>query len=212
MPNKTKLQNKNKKTTQKKPAQRKQIANPGSYYNYKARPNTNSKSLVVKIINSFIYIFGGLLLCIYLIIFVIEVAQSLGKPILGYQFYQLVSGSMYPEQCAESNYAAKNPTSCLHIGDKILVQSTDNYEVGDVITYIEVDGHYVTHRIVSINDGIIVTKGDANQSEDPPIHLDNIMGKMVKKANFIKFILDIKYPLAAIFAAIILIVFFLKRK
>lgn len=44
-------------------------------------------------------------------------------------------------------------------------------EVGDVITYMPppesgVD-HLVTHRIVSIDDGTFVTKGDANPQADP---------------------------------------------
>ena len=44
-------------------------------------------------------------------------------------------------------------------------------EVGDVITYMPppetgID-HLVTHRIVSIDDGTFVTKGDANAQADP---------------------------------------------
>lgn len=200
----TKTQTKKTKKVSEKSIQKKKPANQKQSKTSEhkvqiTKPQPDTRNIVTKIINLFVYIFGGILLCIYLVIFAIEIAQSVGKPIFGYQFYDLVSGSMEP---------------ALHVEDKILVQSTDKFNVGDIITYALDDGgqEFNTHRVVSINDDIIVTRGDANPSNDDPIHLSNIMGKMVKKADFVKFILDIKYPLIALFAAIILVSLFLKKE
>lgn len=199
----TKTQTKKTKKVSEKSIQKKKPANQKQSKTSEhkvqiTKPQPDTRNIVTKIINLFVYVFGGILLCIYLIIFIMEIAQSMGKPIFGYQFYYLASGSMEPT---------------LHIGDKILVKATDNFEIGDVITFTEDGGqNYTTHRVVSINDDIVVTKGDANTGNDDPIHLSNIMGKMIKKADFVKFILDIKYPLIALFAAIILVSLFLKKE
>ena len=48
-------------------------------------------------------------------------------------------------------------------GDLVLVRSVDRYEVGDVVAYHNHDlGQVVLHRIVQIDDGELVTKGDDN--------------------------------------------------
>ncbi len=192
------------KKISKKPVQRKKTTAQTQSKTLKietknTEAHLDARDIATKIINLFVYIFGGILLCIYLVIFAMEIAQNVGSPIFGYQFYDLASGSMEPT---------------LHVGDKILVQSTDEFNVGDIITYALDDGgqEFNTHRVVSINDDIIVTRGDANPSNDDPIHFSNVMGKMIKKAAFVQFILDIKYPIIAFFAAIILVSLFLKRE
>ena len=50
--------------------------------------------------------------------------------------------------------------------------------VGDVITFHQ-DGIHKVHRIIEIDDGTIVTKGDANQSPDAAIGLSDVDGKVV---------------------------------
>ena len=56
-----------------------------------------------------------------------------------------------------------------------------NLKEGDVVTYISEEGNYVSHRIVSINDNYISTKGDANSVEDKnKILMENVQGKVAR--------------------------------
>ena len=67
----------------------------------------------------------------------------------------------------------------LEINDLIIVEKTNDYEVGDVIVYD--DGHVlVVHRIVEIDEYTFVAKGDANDSNDRPYSVDLIKGEVVK--------------------------------
>lgn len=88
----------------------------------------------------------------------------------GIQFFTVESGSMTP----------KYPKDSL-----VFVKETPPEEIqtGDVITYVMNDkGTLVTHRVVSVNSGdeTFITKGDANQSQDPnPVMWGNVVGKVV---------------------------------
>lgn len=84
-----------------------------------------------------------------------------------YYFYKVISGSMEPE---------------LKIGDYILVHKQDDYKTGDIITFHDGEG-YVTHRIKEMTKSEVITKGDANNTEDAPINKKNIKGKYIKKIN-----------------------------
>ncbi len=94
--------------------------------------------------------------------------QILGKDLAtinGYGVLEVISGSMEPT---------------IHIGDMILVDTkADDYKPDDIITFYDVEGVFVTHRIVSIYDGMMITKGDNNNTEDAPLSVDRIIGKCV---------------------------------
>lgn len=94
----------------------------------------------------------------------------------GYNVYYILTGSMEPE---------------LSAGDIIIGKQTDHSElcVGDIITYNGMEGQtkdkIITHKIIEINDSNgepeFITKGDANEIEDPPVAADQIISKMVLK-------------------------------
>lgn len=108
---------------------------------------------------------------IALMVLVASACLSLIIPRLaGYEGYVVVSGSMEPT---------------IPVGSLIYSQQTDPalLKTGDVIVFIdEARGTTpITHRVVT-NDpstGTIITKGDANQSEDiNPVTYDNVVGKV----------------------------------
>ena len=41
------------------------------------------------------------------------------------------------------------------------------------------DGDFITHRIISDGDDYVITKGDANNSEDVNVKKNNIVGKVI---------------------------------
>ncbi len=82
---------------------------------------------------------------------------------LGYGLFEVISGSMSPT---------------INVNDLIVVSITDNIKKNDIITYYS-DGDFITHRVIDINGNDIVTKGDANNSEDVTVNSDMVVGKVV---------------------------------
>ena len=68
-------------------------------------------------------------------------------------------------------------------GDMIVVYGTRDVNVGNIIVFDVPDRKYpIIHRINSINDSIITTKGDHNQYQDPwRTTKDKIHGRAVLK-------------------------------
>lgn len=66
----------------------------------------------------------------------------------------------------------------LKTNDLVVVTEKDSYDVDDIVVYQ--DGHMlVIHRIVDIDGETVTTKGDANNSPDSPIQMDDIKAKYV---------------------------------
>ena len=104
-----------------------------------------------------------------LLIAVIAIALPLAAPdALGFKLYNIMSGSMEPE---------------LPVGSLIVVQACDPETVleDDIVAYENEDGVVIAHRVVTNREmlGELVTKGDANESEDPaPIPYSSVLGKV----------------------------------
>ena len=66
-----------------------------------------------------------------------------------------------------------------HTGDLVIVRKAQTYQIGDVVTYRDAEmGAYVIHRIIGMEQGQFVIKGDNNSWIDAyqPTH-DEIVGK-----------------------------------
>lgn len=88
--------------------------------------------------------------------------------IFGYSIFQIETGSMSPT---------------IEIEDIIIVKlGNDNLTQEDIVTFKQ-DGNLVTHRIIKIEDNLITTKGDGNNSEDEPITKEDVVGKTIKIFN-----------------------------
>ena len=103
----------------------------------------------------------------------------------GYASLEVVSGSMEPT---------------IHIGDMIVIDTKSvDYQENDIVTFYDVNGSFVTHRILSINGEDMITKGDNNNTEDEPIPRKNIVGKYVFKVNGLgKILASFKSPFVMI--------------
>ena len=84
--------------------------------------------------------------------------------IFGYSFFKVATGSMEPN---------------ISENDIIIVKDNSDYQVDDVITYKENDS-YITHRIVAINNDNLITKGDANNTNDEAVNKSQVLGVVVK--------------------------------
>lgn len=84
--------------------------------------------------------------------------------LFGYSIFEVATGSMAPS---------------INQNDIIITKKNNNYEVNDVITFSS-DNSYITHRIIGINNNEFITKGDANNTVDKPVNIDNVVGKLIK--------------------------------
>ncbi len=90
-----------------------------------------------------------------------------------YPIASITSGSMWP---------------VLKVGDLVLIHGINGKEdlkIGDIIVYrnqaasLGPENSFIIHRIVKLGDTIVITKGDANNIEDPPVAYDQVIGKAV---------------------------------
>ena len=76
----------------------------------------------------------------------------------------------------ESNSMAPN----FNKEDLIIIKEEKEYEVGDIITFKNLDGIYVTHRIIEKDENGFITKGDNNNTkDDEKATKEQICGKVV---------------------------------
>lgn len=110
-----------------------------------------------------------------LLLGVIALAAPLAVPrIMGCEVYEVISGSMEPE---------------IPMGSVIYVEPCDpmTVEQDEVIAFLR-DEAVVAHRVVhnSTTMGEFVTKGDANNVEDPdPVPYDAVVGRVTTSIPFV---------------------------
>ena len=141
-----------------------------------AKSSTNRK-IFLFVYNLFFYTLTiGILLSSVMFAF----SEKSDAAIFGYRFYQVLTNSMAPQPDSDARG--------FYAGDIVLVKMADGSQVkeGDIVTFQVGDGdRYLTHRMVErlteLNGeegDYIVTKGDANKSNDPPIEADRVHGKV----------------------------------
>lgn len=119
----------------------------------------------------------------------------------GYTIFQVITGSM---------------SNTINPQDIVIVKLTDDVKTNDIITF-RVGKDFVTHRMIGTEGDKIITRGDANNSQDAPITREVIIGKVVFIINNVAiWIKVIKEPIviAAIIISIIVIkiIFFKETK
>jgi signal peptidase I len=111
-------------------------------------------------------------------------------PFAGMQLFKVSSGSMEP---------------VIKVNNLIIVKKQKEYHEVDIVTYKK-GKDYINHRIVEIDGEEIITRGDANNTNDKPFKEDQIIGKYVYRFKLVAMINFIfKNPLNIFFAFIILL-------
>ena len=123
--------------------------------------------------------------------FQISILNKKYSNFIGYTFFEVTTGSM---------------SGTIEINDVVIVKINDNIKENDIITY-QLDDTIITHRLIKIEDNQLITKGDANNTEDRPIEKKSVIGKVVKTIPklgiWIKVLSDVKV-IASIIVTIIL--------
>ncbi len=118
-----------------------------------------------KIISYIFYTFLILLvsLCIYTFIAI----DILGKDyanVFGYTYFVVATGSM---------------SGTIEVNDVVIIKVGDTYSTNDIITYKDNSGEFITHRYIKEINNKLITKGDANNTEDDPISKKQVIGKVI---------------------------------
>ena len=141
------------------------------------------------------YIFYSILVCLVSLccyVFVcLDILHKNYVDIFGYTYFIVVSGSMTGE---------------IEVNDIVFVKITKNVKVKEIIAYIDENKSVITHRLVEINNGKYIAKGDANDSYDKAITKDAIIGKVVYILTP-KIIMEFAILIAIIFIALALLNF-----
>lgn len=102
--------------------------------------------------------------------------------IFGYRFYNVLTDSMVPQK--------DGPQDGFYSGDVVILKMMDGTQVkkGDIVTFTvgNAGKNYLTHRVVDKIDELngekgdyLITKGDANDTNDPPIPAEKVQGKVI---------------------------------
>lgn len=82
--------------------------------------------------------------------------------LFGWSAAVVISGSMSP---------------AIEVNDMVIIHSQNDYTCGDVIMYKDGDS-LVTHRVEEVTQTGYITKGDANNTADPPVPAELVVGKV----------------------------------
>lgn len=145
------------------------------------------------------YILNFFIICIVIILlfagyyfFQTNIQKKDYANIFGYSAFEVSTGSM---------------ANTLQIGDVIVVKINDEVQENDIIVFKE-DKSIITHRIIEMKEDKLITKGDANNSEDKPIERNQVIGKVIYTAKNIGVIRNIILTPEIFMCIIISILFF----
>ena len=101
----------------------------------------------------------------------------------GYGGAVVLSGSMEP---------------AIKVDELIIVKTANSYEPGDVVVY-QNGTILVVHRIMAMDGETVITRGDANNTNDDPVELSQVKGKVIAHIPHVgKAVRLLKTPLATV--------------
>ena len=123
---------------------------------------------MAKVINFILNVLLGIITVVIIIgayyMYQVKIQKKDYANLFGYSLFEVATGSMKPT---------------IQIGDVVIVKITKDVNENDIIVYIDGDD-IITHRLVEKSEDNIVTRGDANNSEDKPIKENMIIGQVIK--------------------------------
>lgn len=150
------------------------------------------QKLVAIILDLIIFIISVLVIIAGIYAVQTRILKKETAEIFGYTAFEVVTGSM---------------SGTIEIGDLIIVKVTNDVKINDIIVYK--DGtNFITHRVIDEKGTEIITKGDANNSQDVPINASQVFGKVeltIPKVGIWKKVLTTPSVLIAIVITIILL-------
>ncbi len=142
----------------------------------------STKSIILKIFKWIAYVLIAIIF-IFVAWVSIDRLTYYNAPIFGYRFSVIASESM--SYVNESNKEfLEGHDDQLQVNDLIItepINDINDLNVYDIITFIDDDNTLICHRIVEIDleDGVIWTQGDANNTRDGVVTIDEVKGRVI---------------------------------
>ena len=123
---------------------------------------------MAKVINFILNVLLGIITVVIIIgayyMYQVKIQKKDYANLFGYSLFEVATGSMSPT---------------IEVGDVVITKLTKEVKENDIIVYID-GNNIITHRLIEKNGNKIITRGDANNSEDKPIEEKMIIGEVVK--------------------------------
>ena len=94
----------------------------------------------------------------------------------------------------------------------ILIKECENYEINDIVTYVDVYENLITHRILEMSEKDFITKGDNNDISDESTDIRNIQGKVVYHSKILGIFILYYLKIIIVIYVLILMVLYGKEK
>ncbi len=153
------------------------------------------------IINSIKNVILVILTLVFIALFILFIEKYLFKieypSVNGITAFIVKTESMYP---------------ALLTNDIVLVDlKDDNYQVNDILSY-KSENYIITHRVIQIDNDKLILRGDANNSNDPAIEKNDVVGKVVRIVPNLRIWINVLKDIKVIICIVITMVLYITIK
>lgn len=148
---------------------------------------------------------------VYRIILIVLLSLFVGTSVYTINARQMLHDAMpMPFGIGTSVVLSGSMEPTLSVNDLVVVCAREEYQVGDVVVY-QSGSSLIIHRILELGEDYAVTRGDANNTEDAPIPLDSIKGRMVFAVPYVGIAVHFLQSIPGALIVIALAVFLMNR-
>ena len=97
----------------------------------------------------------------------------------------------------------------LSVNDLVVVRAAEHYSKDDIVVF-QSGPELVIHRVVSVENDQLITRGDANDTEDPPISTELVKGRLILVIPYVGLLIRGLQTLPGILIVLALAVFMLR--
>lgn len=94
----------------------------------------------------------------------------------------------------------------------IMIKESSDYKLNDIVTYCDLYGTLITHRIVQINEDDFMARGDNNSVIDENMNLSQIQGKVIYHSKILGIFILYYLKFIIVICILIYVIIYLKRK
>lgn len=181
------------------------------YYGYLKECNQNK---IVRLSKKVFKIAANIIFAAVFIIFIIFFIFNYLN-IIPYKIMAVATNSMAYKNEENIYLIDNNLNNQFNANDIVIIKKVNNIEElkkFDIISYINEDNINIIHRIIELDNDVIITRGDSNNVSDKAIHFDQVVGVYtnikIPKLGLIVFFLQSYFGILGIIAVYYLLLIY----
>lgn len=181
------------------------------YYGYLKECNQNK---IVRLSKKVFKIAANIIFAAVFIIFIIFFIFNYLN-IIPYKIMAVATNSMAYKNEENIYLIDNNLNNQFNANDIVIIKKVNKIEelkIYDIISYINEDNINIIHRIIEIDNDVIITRGDSNNASDGPITFDQVVGVYtnvkIPKLGLIVFFLQSYFGILCIIAVYYLLIIY----